>query len=487
MTPNSASSVDAIERRKQRRLFREERAASRLEEDRLFNEEHKDSSGAESLPSLPAGSESDDDEEEKKKKKIDKVAIKNMAKQLSKELVLSEGKFARNKLPKLEYSKMIFATIKTFPQWLKQLKVIAYSRRWPDELTQIGESKWNMKEDSSDESMARREAYQYMEQSIPQENKYIIEFVKPGDAQAIYNNLWQRFYKTTPLTIGTEVGLFWSLSQKGSPVDVFAAEVHTSAEKLVAAGKDITDQEKATVFIGGLNKEYTQLKEQYRSKLTFKFNATVSDAIEYASLHGLLNSRSSPSSAGTLLNVTTVCKFHRMKKGCFNGDKCPLASSHTKETKGKGWKDGEVKAVAPPRIAKDNKVRASFAAVRSNFTDAKKKCFCCGSLDHGIKDCTKKNEFAKFQASLQKGTTMAVNCNFVFMPHLMAVKPKSSVWMMDGGSSEHITHNDHLLTKMQTLPAPLMLLVGNGQTLVAKTSGTLMLNDVAINNLLLCK
>ena len=97
-------------------------------------------------------------------------------------------------------------------------------------------------------------------------------------------------------------------------------------------------------------------------------------------------------------------------------------------------------------------------------------------LDHGIKDCTKKNEFAKFQASLQKGTTMAVNCNFVFMPHLMAVKPKSSVWMMDGGSSEHITHNDHLLTKMQTLPAPLMLLVGNGQTLVVKTSGTLMLN-----------
>ena len=60
--PNRASSVDAIERRRQRRLFREERAASRLEEDRLYDEENKDSSGAESLPSLPAGSESDEDE-----------------------------------------------------------------------------------------------------------------------------------------------------------------------------------------------------------------------------------------------------------------------------------------------------------------------------------------------------------------------------------------------------------------------------------------
>ena len=348
-------------------------------------------------------------------------------------------------------------------------------------------TKWNMTEDNSDESMARREAYQYMELSVPQENKYIIEFVKPGDAQAIYNNLWNRFYKTTPLTIGTEVGLFWALSQKGSPVDVFAAEVHTSAEKLLAAGKEIADQDKATVFIGGLNKEYAHLKEQYRPKATFKFNETVSDAIEFASLHGLLNSRSSPSSAGTLLNVITVCKFHRMKKGCFNGDKCPLASSHTKETKGKGWKDGDVKAVAPPRVPKDkDRLRGSFAAVKTRDTNVKKKCFCCGSLDHGIKDCTKKNEFAKFQAASQ-GSTMAVNCNFVFMPHLMAVKPKSSVWMMDGGSSEHITHNDHLLTKMLTLPVPLMLLVGNGQTLVAKTSGTLMLNDVAINNVLLCK
>jgi hypothetical protein len=56
-----------------------------------------------------------------------------------------------------------------------------------------------------------------------------------------------------------------------------------------------------------LNKEYTQLKEQYRSKLKFKFNATVADATEYASLHGLLNSRSCESSVGTLFNVDTVC------------------------------------------------------------------------------------------------------------------------------------------------------------------------------------
>jgi hypothetical protein len=155
--------------------------------------------------------------------------------------------------------------------------------------------------------MARREAYQWMEQSVPKEEKYIIEFVEAGDAHGIYNNLWNRFYKTTPLTISSEVGKFWSLTQENVAVDVFAATVHSVAEKLVAAGKNISDQDKATVFIGGLTKTYSQLKEQYRPKTTFKFQETVSDAIEFASLHGLLNSRSCESSVGTLFNVDIVC------------------------------------------------------------------------------------------------------------------------------------------------------------------------------------
>ena len=64
------------------------------------------------LPDLP-DSESEDEEEKK-----NKVVIKQMAKQLSKELVLSEGKFSRSKLPKLDCTKMVMVNVKTFPQWL---------------------------------------------------------------------------------------------------------------------------------------------------------------------------------------------------------------------------------------------------------------------------------------------------------------------------------------------------------------------------------
>ena len=308
--PNSANSVDdaAAERRVQRRLNREERAREREEEDRLYKEENPSSSSdvdvveqekveRRELPHLPQ----DEFDEEVKDDAINKIAIK-----VSKAL-LSEGKFSRSKLPKLDYSKMVMVNITTFPQWLKQIKVVAYTRRWPSSLTTIGAAVWDLSEDNSDESMARREAYQWMEQSVPKEEKYIIEFVEAGDAHGIYNNLWNRFYKTTPLTISSEVGKFWSLAQENVAVDVFAATVHSAAEKLVAAGKGISDQDKATVFIGGLAKAYSQFKEQYRSKTTFKFNATVVDATEYASLHGLLNSTASSTSAGTLLSVDTVC------------------------------------------------------------------------------------------------------------------------------------------------------------------------------------
>ena len=288
--PNSASSVDAAaaEKKSQRRLKRDERAKERAEEDRLYKQENPSSNSDDQdvLPDLPE-SESEDEEEKK-----NKVAIKQMAKELSKELVLSDGKFSRSKLPKLDYTKMVMVNLTTFPQWLKQIKVVAYTRRWPRSLTTIGDVVWDLSEDNSDESMARREAYQWMEQSVPKEEKYIIEFVEAGDAHGIYNNLWNRFYKTTPLTISSEVGKFWSLTQENVAVDVFAATVHSVAEKLVAAGKNISDQDKATVFIGGLTKTYSQLKEQYRPKTTFKFQETVSDAIEFASLHGLLNSRS---------------------------------------------------------------------------------------------------------------------------------------------------------------------------------------------------
>ena len=106
MMPNSANSVNdaAAERRVQRRVNREERAKEREEEDRLYKEENPSSSSDDDvveqdeverheLPHLP---QDEFDEEVKAEDAINKIAIK-----VSKAL-LSEGKFSRSKLPKLD-------------------------------------------------------------------------------------------------------------------------------------------------------------------------------------------------------------------------------------------------------------------------------------------------------------------------------------------------------------------------------------------------
>jgi hypothetical protein len=86
---------------------------------------------------------------------------------------------SRSLLPKLNYSKQISVNQATFSQWVKQVKVYTYSRRWPSWCTSVGGSKiWDGVDSDSDECIARREAYEWMETSIPETSKYILIFVK---------------------------------------------------------------------------------------------------------------------------------------------------------------------------------------------------------------------------------------------------------------------------------------------------------------------
>ena len=443
------------------------------------------------LPELPETSSESEEDRPLARKDVVPKEMRSFAKVLSQSMAksMTDKKSSRSSLPKLEYASQVKVNAKTFPQWVDQIHVVSYSRNWPKELSVIGGDDWDGVDDGSEMCIARKECYGWMECSIPTTLKYLIAFVRKGDAKGVFTALWNRFYKTTPLTIGTEVGIFWSLSQKTLPVDQFAASVNDHAVRLLAAGQDITDQNKATVFISGLSDKFVPLKEQYRHKTKFNFLEGVNDAIEFASVHGFLTKEAS--TAGTLLSVETVCKFHRMKKGCYAGDKCPLAKTHTPETKGKGWKDGAVKAVAP-KSSKGQKGAINAVKARDPVRQRTTKCYCCGGVDHILKDCKLKEQFASFQAS-KSGTVSAttyadhVNVNFVLLPHVMAVKQMSDKWLLDGGSSEHITSQERLLVDKEQLIEPLIMMVGNGESLVATHKGCLMLNDVKISGVLLCK
>ena len=188
--------------------------------------------------------------------------------------------------------------------------------------------------------MARREAYEWMETSIPESSTYILIFVKKGDAKGVYEALWRRF---AALTVKELQQQFWSVEMKdGQQVDYFAHVVSKAAINLSHAGITVPDQQIATAFVQGLNKNYMMIIEKYRNLKTFTFVDVVEDATNFAIDNKLLNvnpvhvpTKVRPLSGSVLI----MCRFWRMKKGCYKKDKCPMVKYHTPETKGQGWKN----------------------------------------------------------------------------------------------------------------------------------------------------
>ena len=397
---------------------------------------------------------------------------------------------SRSLLPKLNYTKQISVNQATFSQWVEQIKVYTYSRRWPAWCTSVGGStSWDGVDSDSDECIARREAYEWMETSIPESSKYILIFVKKGDAKAVYEALWRRF---ASLTVKELQQKFWSLEMKtDEQVDHFAHVVSKAAINLSHAGVTVPDQQIASAFIQGLSRNFVMIKEKYRNLIEFSFIDVVEDATKFAIDHKILSvSVKSPSSAPHTkpLNgsVLTMCKFWRMKKGCFKKDACPLAKYHTPETKGQGWNEKSAHVVVPES-------KHVHAAVPSNTY----LCHTCHKPGHFRKDCPVKNNVSKDKArdNAKKNASAISNLSLNFMmmspltANLFTTFDLKTEWIMDGGATEHLCNTESWVTSgtLKTLSTPALLTVGNGQVLKAAKSGTVHFNDVSLSDVLICE
>ena len=403
-------------------------------------------------------------------------------------------KLSRSLLPKLNYPKQIMVTQQTFAAWVEQIKVYTYSRRWPEWCTCVGGSlTWDGVDDDDDESVARREAYEWMETCIPDGTKYILIFIRKGDAKGIYEAVWRRF---ASLTVKELQQKFWSLEMKpDQQVAQFAHTVNTAAVNLKHAGQEVSDHQQASAYVQGLHKGYSLIKEKYRNSTTYTFTEVVEDATNFALANKMMNV-SSPAPSGTrnagavLTTDGTMCKYWRMKKGCFKKDECPLARYHTPETAGKGWNVGTKTGAVHTAVVQ------AFVP-RTGARKEERKCFGCNKVGHLRQNCPLKNVQSKDKARAnQRNNDAAVNnlsLNFMMISpvsaSLFASFDLKSQWILDSGATEHICSSAQLVTQgtLATLSVPSQLTVGNGQVLVASQSGTVHFNDVSLSGVLVCE
>jgi hypothetical protein len=399
---------------------------------------------------------------------------------------VQKEKLSRSLLPKLNYTKQIIVSQGTFASWVEQVKVYTYSRRWPVWCFAVGGLKtWDGVDKDDDESIARREAYEWMETSIPESSKYILIFVRKGDAKAVYEALWKRF---ASLTVKELQQKFWSLEMKSDQqIDHFAHVVNNAAINLKHAGVEVPDVQIATAFIQGLNKSFALVKEKYRNVKMVVFTDVVQDATNFAIDNKLLNTNTSSSPVAKTKpldgTVMTMCKFWRMKKGCFKKEKCPLAKYHTDDTRGKGWNSDSVHAAVDQPSSKQK--------------GDQRKCYSCNKTGHLRKDCPDKNSKSKSKANENKkkndNEVSNLNLNFMMISPVSASVYASfdlkSHWILDSGATEHICSSTALVSagSLSALTPPAHLTVGNGQVLHASQQGTVHFNDVSFSGVLVCE
>ena len=502
-----------------------ERIRARVEAERrqIFGNREDDEDLELGLPDLSGAEESDEEEikpltkkkvvkKKEKKKKIMKKILKAVSGNNKSE---SSSKSKRSHLPKLNYSTQIKLTDKNFTSWERQLLDTAHERKWPMHALDINsKDEWDGKDDDSADSQARNELWKWLVDSLPESLSYMMNVVKRGDAKAAYSVIYHKFFRQTDFSVQQLIAKFYQLAQKKTqPPDKFGSVIFQYLDRLRTSSAEQSESRAISVFVNGLTEEYQIFKNDHLKLVKdlkrkgkedeLSLISIIQDAVAFAKDNKIVytflptsQAQQRPAeSKNSLLSISgqPICKFWRMKKGCRAGEKCPLAKSHLPEKKGKGWdsKTETVNSVTPPKPT--NQLNSVTPPTRP--TRAKdKKCFMCGG-DHILADCPDKVAFAEWRASKATKKEDLPKASF---PILLVCFPAAFFhvsnegpprWLLDGGSSEHIArHKNRFIDgTLALLKTRIILMVGNGQNLIATHDGDVQFHNVVVKGVLFCQ
>ena len=448
-----------------------------------------------------------------KKKKKKKKMMKELLKAVSNKPKIESPKPKRSHLPKLNYSSQIKLTDKNFTSWERQLLDTAHERRWPMHALDINSKDiWDGKDDDSSNSQARNELCKWQVDSLPEPLQYMMNVVRRGDAKAAYSVIYHKFFRQTDFSVQKLISNFYQLVQnKTQPPDKFGSVIFQYLERLKASNAEQSESRAISVFVNGLTEEYQIFKNDHLKLVKdlkrkgredeLSLLSIIQDAVAFAKDNKVIYTFL-PNSQGqkptetknSLLSISgqPICKFWRMKRGCRAGEKCPLVKSHLPEKKGKGW-DAKTETVS----TQEQKSQVNSVTPPTRPTKANKegrKCFMCGG-DHVLANCPEKVAFAEWRASKADKKEDLPKASF---PILLVCFPAAffhvsnngpARWLLDGGSSEHIARSKDRFIEgsLVLLKTRIILMVGNGQNLIATHDGNVQFNNVVVKGVLFCQ
>ena len=250
------------------------------------------------------------------------------------------------------------------------------------------------------------------------------------------------------------------------------------------------------MFVSGLVSDFSYIQDRFSEKMSFTFKEAVAATVKYSIEKGKFSKSDlqvSPqeekvSSNSTVGHLFVICKFWRMKAGCFKGDKCPLKDTHRPETAGQGWNEAEV-------VKKQKgKLYLARANQGNNNTPSRNQsglpgCFLCGRKNHTISECHHREQLAALRSSLQKKKKDLPTADPVVMTLLanFPVTCSDKDWYMDSGATEHIARSHSVDPhSLELLGDVVTLTVGNSQAVVPSAKTTVGLNSVQLKDVLVC-
>ena len=372
---------------------------------------------------------------------------------------LGYRRFSRSHLPKIDYAKLVTLSLTNFREYKESIKVLGFSREWPTVLSSpsVEDLKHGYIPTSRKEQLIAKEAYLVLYQTIPSDLKYLVNNVKQGDVIGVWKALYKRFLNVTKKTIKVLKREWQLLTMKSTKttLDQFISLVQNKAADLNMLGYTVPEDEVVDCLLYGLSDEFKFLQSYYSLKEGYSFQDVSAEALKFALNENMFSLKSKNSESSGDKARDPCIKFNTT--GCSRS-KCKYEHKKVSE---------KVLKKIQEKVKKNSKSDSGSVSTVRDLDQV--ECYKCHKKGHYANKCPTKSE----------------NSSKFLFP-VFSMQQTSSDWILDSGSTQHITNSIDFLRETRPCPGDVSFTVGNSNSMVPSSVGSVKFGNVELSDVYLC-